>query len=221
MSDRSVPSLFGNHDGSPTAPPFAEFRGAAREPAPGAAEPPRPVADPAWDEAFLRVEGYLRSYGLESHVLLNHLVAAIIQEARERSAAGDARHPVAVSIDVANARIAAWFSRAGNEIDWASERGCAQCRLALIIADLPGRWPTIFLGPEPFPEELTSAIASFQILSGPELRLSGMAPEPLEFGLLEPRDPHLPPRRIWFPAKAMAYWFLIFGFFGIAWAASH
>ncbi len=63
--------------------------------------------------------------------------------------------------------------------------------------------------------------AIVEILPGPELRLSSMAPEPLEFGLLESGDSRLPSRRFWVPARFVFSWVLIFGFFGIAWAASH
>lgn len=65
------------------------FPGAAVQPNSMATNEPTgdfqtPNAGPAWDEAFLRVEGYLRAYGLESHVLLNQITAEIIQEARRR-----------------------------------------------------------------------------------------------------------------------------------------
>jgi hypothetical protein len=180
-----------------------------------------PDAGPAWDEAFLRVEGYLRAYGLESHVLLNQITAAIIQEARRRIEGGEAGNPLSVAMEITQSRIGAWLSRSGQEIDWTNERTRAQGRLALIVADLPGRWPNQFLSTEPFPEDLAAALASFRILPAPGMRLSNMAPEPLEFGILEPGDPRLKTRRIWVPMRAVVPWLLIFGFFGVAWASSH
>jgi hypothetical protein len=180
-----------------------------------------PRADPAWDEAFLRVEGYLSAYGLESHVLLNQVTAAIIQEARSRLESGIAGSPLGIAMEITQSRIGAWLSRSGQEIDWTNERMRAQGRLALIIADLPGRWPNQFLSPDPFPEDLAAALASFRILPGPGMRVSNMAPEPLEFGILEPGDPRLKTRPIWVPMRAVVPWLLIFGFFGVAWASSH
>lgn len=179
------------------------------------------AVEPDWDEAFLRVQSYLRAYGMESPVLLSEVTAGIIQEARARSQEGAPGSPVALAMDLTQSRIGAWFAQSGQDIDWSNERMRAQGRLALIVADLPGRWRHYFLSPNPLPSDLGEAMKSFQILPGPELRLSGMAPEPLEFGLLEPGDNRLPARRFWVPARVMVSWLLIFGFFGIAWAASH
>ncbi len=180
-----------------------------------------PTGAPAWDEAFLRVESYLRAFGLESHVLLNQITAAIIQEAKCKVEAGESGNPVGIAMEITQSRIGAWLSRSGQEIDWINERSRAQGRLALIIADLPGRWPNQFLSADPFPEELAAALASFRILPAPGMRMSNMAPEPLEFGILEPGDPRLKTRRIWAPVRAVVPWLLIFGFFGVAWASSH
>ncbi|HEY1793958.1 MAG TPA: hypothetical protein VGG34_13665 [Opitutaceae bacterium] len=185
------------------------------------AEPSPSTADPAWDEAFLRTESYLRAYGLESAVLLNELTAAIIQEARQRAQETPGAEPVALALEAAHARIGAWFARSGGHCDWANDGSRLQGRLALIVADLPGRWSNAFLSPDPLPAALAEAMSSFQILPSPELRLANMAPEPLEFALLEPLDRRLPGRRFWKPARAAVTWLLIFGFFGIAWAKSH
>jgi hypothetical protein len=186
-----------------------------------AAEPQVPNADHAWDEAFLRVESYLRAYGLESAVLLNQITAQIIQEAQARSRNADPGEPIALAMAVTHAHIGAWFTQMGCEVDWSNEQTRAQGRLALIIAGLPGTWASHFLSSKSAPADLGSAMASFQLLAGPRVSLSNMAPEPLEFGILDPGDLRFPAVKLWLPARAMATWFLIFGFFGIAWAASH
>jgi hypothetical protein len=184
-------------------------------------EPSSLRADVAWDEAFLRVEGYLRSYGLESHVVLNQITYSIIAEAQACAHDANAPDPVALAMEVTHSRIGAWFARSGHPIDWSDGRSRAQSRLALIIADAPGRWANSFLSQDPLPEELVAAMASFQMLPAPDIRQSGMAPEPLEFGLLEPGDPRLRSKRIWIPMRVAVPWLLIFGFFGVAWASSH
>jgi hypothetical protein len=174
-----------------------------------------------WDEAFLRVESYLRAHGMESPVVLNNTAADIVREARERSQNGSPGEPVALAMDVTHSRIGSWFAQSGWPIDWKNERMRAQGRLALIIADLPGRWAQCFLSADPVPAEFAESMASFQILPGPEMRLSNMAPEPLEFSLLDPGDPRLRSRRIWIPVRAGVSWLLISGLFGVAWAATH
>jgi len=175
---------------------------------------------PAWDEAFLRVEGYLRAHGLEGRVVLSQITTEIIREAQSRALATPGEEPIARAMEATHARIGAWFAGAGHPVDWTNERMRAQGRLTLIIADLPGRWANYFLSSDPVPAELAAALASMAILPGPELRFSNMTAEPLQFGF-EPADPGLPNRRLWLPARALISWLLIVGFFSVAWAASH
>ena len=184
------------------------------------ADPPTGPSSPAWDEAFLRVQSYLRAYGLESPVLLSQVTGSLIDEARSRPESAQAE-PVELAMEVTQARIGAWFAQAGFPVDPASGQRFLQGRLALIIADLPGRWANHFLSPGPVPEDLAAAMASLRILPGPEMRPSSMSPEPLEFGILEPGDSRLPSRRIWVPVRVATSWLLIFGLFGLAWAATH
>jgi hypothetical protein len=185
-----------------------------------AAEPMSQPADPAWDEAFLRVQSYLRAYGLESPVLLSQTTNSIIEESRSQSVSVQGE-PVEVAMDVTHARIATWLSQTGFPIDKSNEQIRVQGRLALIIADLPRQWANHFLSPEPVPPNLAAAMASVRILPGPEMRPSSMAPEPLEFGILEPGDSRLPNRRVWVPVRVVTSWLLIFCLFGFAWAATH
>jgi hypothetical protein len=184
------------------------------------AEPPTGAAELAWDEAFLRVQSYLRAYGLESPVLLSQATNSLIEEARSKAVPGQTE-PVELAMEVTYARISSWLAQVGYPVDSANTQVCVQGRLALIVADLPGRWAHHFLSPDPVPANLSTAMASFRILPRPEKRLTGMAPEPLEFGLLETRDSRLPNRRIWIPVKVIFSWLLIFGLFGVAWAATH
>ena len=180
---------------------------------------PAAAADPRWDEAFLRVESYLRAHGLESPVRLNAITAEIIRAAR---AVEPARaEPVPAAMEVAHARIGAWLARAGLELDWNDQRSRAQGRLALIIADLPGRWADYFLSPGPVPGKLAVALASGQLLPGPELRLTTMPPAPLEFGTIEAAARRHLVSGAQRSVRALVSWLLIAGLLGIAWAASH
>lgn len=180
-----------------------------------------PIAPPEWDEAFTRVQSYLRAFGMESPILLNEIASGIIEEARRSLRDGGAGDPVGTAMRITQARIGAWFARSGKPYDWSKGRDRAQGRLALIVADLPKRWRQSFLSPAPLPPELAVAMNSVEILPGPELQLSNMAPEPLEFGILDAGEARAQAKRMWLPARLFFAWLLIFGFFGIAWAASH
>jgi hypothetical protein len=178
-------------------------------------------ADPAWDEAFLRVESYLRAYHLESRVLLNQLATEIIDEARAGEPHSPSEPPVTRAMRVTRARIGAWCARAGNEFDEPNERNRAHGRLALVIANLTGRWSNHFFSAESVPSELSAAMASFRFQPGPELRFSNMPPAPLEFGFDETENPHARKQGLRFLARAACSWLVAAGLIGVAWAASH
>jgi len=176
--------------------------------------------DPVWDDAFSRVESYLRAHRVESRELLNRLAADIIREAR--LAAYDAASPadpVALAMRVTHERIGAWFAHAWNKGTWAHERDRAQGRLALVMADLPGRWSNHFLSTEAIPSELVTGMAGFSLQAGPELRFSNMPPAPLEFGPDE-TDPHRQDKSRWVLARAALSWVMIVGLVSAATAAS-
>ena len=176
---------------------------------------------PAWDEAFLRVESYLRAHHLESRVLLNRLATEIIHEAGERAHADPREDPVVAAMVVTHARVGAWFARVGVAGDWSDERVRAGGRLALVLADLPECWPNCFLSAEPVPPQLVSALAAGVLQSGPELRFSNMSAVPLEFSFADPNDPNSLKNSGWAGLRAAAGWLVIVGFYGAAWAASH
>jgi hypothetical protein len=177
--------------------------------------------DPAWDEAFSRVESYLRAHHLESRVLLNQVVTEIITEARARAFTHPADEPIAIAMQVTHARIGAWFARAVSESGWANERDRAHGRLALVIANLPGRWANHFLSTASVPAELAAAMASVQFQPGPELRFSNMPTAPLEFGFVETDQPQAVKQSLWLLLRAASLWIVAIGCIGVAWAASH
>lgn len=198
---------------------------AAMPPVPIAISPPvtsAVPAGPAWDEAFLRVESYLRAHHLESRVLLNQLATDIIREARERALEIPGEAPVSVAMQVTHARIGVWFARAGNAGDWSEERVRVRGRLALVLAELPGHRADYFLAAGPLPPGLAAALAGGLLQPGPKLRFSNMPPAPLAFGFDDPGDPYARKPGGWGPGMlAAAGWLSLAGLYGVLWAAAH
>lgn len=178
------------------------------------------LADPAWDDAFLRVESYLRAHRLESRELLNRLASSIIREARHQSASQPTLAPVEIAMKVTHERIGTWFSKVYPEADWSHERQRTNGRLALVMADLPGKWSNHFLADDTVPAELSDGMTAFSLQSGPELRFSNMPPAPLEFGFDDASDPGRRQRDRWVLARAAVSWFMIIGVVSAAAAAS-
>src|SRR5581483_341733 len=55
-------------------------------------------------------------------------------------------------------------------------------RLALLLADMPGKWQEQFLRPGPWPKEFVTAMRETYLRAGPNFQLYKMAPRPLHFG---------------------------------------
>jgi len=55
-------------------------------------------------------------------------------------------------------------------------------RLALLLADMPGKWQDQFLRPGPWPEEFVKAMREAYLHAGPDFQLSQMTPRPLDLG---------------------------------------
>ncbi len=144
--------------------------------------PPRLPADPAWDEAFMRVESYLRAHQVESRILLSRLTVEIIRAARDRVEAEPNVAPLAAAMKEANARLGAWFTQLLGEEAGTRQRLGPRGRLALVLAGVSQRWPQHFLDGETAPPEMVEAMRATYLEVGPEMQFTNMAPRPIDLG---------------------------------------
>lgn len=176
----------------------------------------------AWDEAFRRVESYLRAHGIESRVQLNALATDIIATAQHASAQ-DGAEPVTLAMRETEQRIGTWFEHTlrPDGLTVSDERFQARGRLALILADVPGRWPQHFLSKNPPPDEVVQAMNGATVQAGPEVRFTNMGAQPLE--TLPPPNIGGGPSTFGRTAfmRAAVTWMVIIGLLGVTWAASH
>lgn len=197
---------------------------AAAAAAASSAAGPEPTG-PAWDEAFLRVESYLRAHQIESRLLLNRLVVEIIREARAAAdtPAGAGADPIALAMREAERRTTAWFAQAlGDAADPEDERLGTRGRIALVIADVPARWPQHFLASTPPPPELVEAMRAAYLEAGPELELTRMVPRPLDFGpIANVADEAWKTFKRWPVLRAVVGWAFFVGLLAAAWWTTH
>ncbi len=222
-----------------------------------AVAPARPVAalpspllpqpdGPGWDEAFLRVESYLRAHQIESRLVLNRLAIEIIHAAHAvadsltaeqadlaaRNSPRDAARPapseapldpVGLAMREAERRTNAWFTRVlGDAADPDDERLGTRGRIALVLADVPGRWPQHFLAETPPPPELVQAMRAAYIEAGPELELARMVPRELDFGpIANVADEAWKTFARWPILRAVLGWLVFVGLLAAAWRATH
>lgn len=141
-----------------------------------------PPTDPAWNEAHERVESYLRAHRIAHPIVLSDLTNRIVARAWTE-ATGDVREePVTLALREADSVITAWFARvlAGGRTH--SRRLGVRGRLALALADAPGRWPTAFLAESPPPRELADAMRAAYLRAGPSPTPIKMMPRPISLG---------------------------------------
>jgi hypothetical protein len=180
---------------------------------------PLPI-DAEWDDAFMRVESYLRAHHFDSRSLLTRLTTEILATARGLGLQSPRESPVETAMRVAQARIGEWLQRSVGEGAWSDERFRARGRLALLMSGVPQRCPEYFLCDEPLPGPEVNRLAGAQLQAGPERRPVGMPPAMVEFPLAEfAEEKWITFSRSTF-TRAAASWVFFVGFLAVAWAAT-
>jgi hypothetical protein len=141
----------------------------------------RPLEE--WNAAYAKVENYFHALRIRNKVLLGDLVLRVLERAQRRAPSEPERSATLLAAEEMDRIVTEWFSevlqspptKADNTL---STRG----RLALLIADMPGKWQEQFLRPGPWPEEFTSAMRETFLRAGPDFQLSKMTPRPLDLG---------------------------------------
>jgi hypothetical protein len=141
----------------------------------------RPLIE--WNAAYAKVESYFHALRIRNKPLLGQLVLRVLERAQRRAPDELSASTTQLAAEEMDRIVTEWFSevlqspptKADNTL---STRG----RLALLLADMPGKWQDQFLRPGPWPEEFTSAMREAFLRAGPDFQLSKMTPRPLDLG---------------------------------------
>jgi hypothetical protein len=151
----------------------------------GGTEPGRIAGRPLqeWNAAYGKVESYFHALRVRNRVLLGRLVILVLNRAMRR-AAGEPHRPVSeLAGEEMDLVVTEWFGQVLQESPLDAEhRLSTRGRLALLLADMPGRWQDQFLRPGPWPAEFVKAMRDAYLRAGPDFQLSQMAPRPLDLG---------------------------------------
>jgi len=136
-----------------------------------------------WNSAYTKVESYFHELNIRNHVLLGQLVLRVLERAKERAPKELDRTATELAAEEMDHVVTDWFAEVlqeppSDKDHLLSTRG----RLAMMLADLPGKWQDQFLRPGPWPEEFVSAMRETYFRAGPDFQLSKMAPRPLDLG---------------------------------------
>jgi hypothetical protein len=138
-----------------------------------------------WNAAYAKVENYFYALRIRNKTLLGQLVLRVLERAMNRAPAEPNHSATQLAVEEMDALVNEWFADVlqipPNERDRTlSTRG----RLALLLADMPGKWQDQFLRPGPWPEEFVGAMREGYLRAGPDFQLSSMTPRPCDLGPL-------------------------------------
>ena len=141
----------------------------------------RPLEE--WNAAYAKVENYFHALRIRNKALLGQLVIRVLKRAMRRAPHEPERSATELAAEEMDALVTEWFAAVlqappTNADQMLSTRG----RLALLLADMPGKWQDQFLRP-PRGRRNSSAPCAKRILrAGPDFQLSKMTPRPLDLG---------------------------------------
>ena len=137
-----------------------------------------------WNAAYVRVEDYLRAHRIHNRLHQSRLIERILEGAARRHEADPARDPVVLAAEETEHTMQAWFAAQLGDNHLPAERLAAQARVAMLLADVPTKWPYAFLDSERPPPAMVTAMRTSSIQAGPDLAVSSMVPRDIELGTL-------------------------------------
>ena len=138
-----------------------------------------------WNAAYVKVENYFHALRIRNKPLLGQIVLRVLERAQRRAPAEPKRSATELAAEEMDHLVTAWFA----EVLQTSPTGTDQMlstrgRLALLLADMPGKWQDQFLRPGPWPPEFVAAMRESFFRAGPDFQLSQMTPRSLDLGPL-------------------------------------
>ncbi len=141
----------------------------------------RPMEE--WNAAYVKVESYFHALRIRNRVLLGELVQQVLDRAMKRAPNEIGRTATELAAEEMDLVVTEWFAAVLERIPTGVEHVLnTRGRLALLLADMPGKWQDQFLRPGPWPKEFVEAMQEAYLRAGPDFQLSQMAPRPLDLG---------------------------------------
>jgi len=135
-----------------------------------------------WNAAYSKVESYFHALRVRNKVLLGQLVALVLERAMQRSAHELQLSATELAVEEMDHLVNEWFEQVLQAPPAGAEMLSTRGRLALLLADMPGKWQDQFLRPGPWPTEFVVAMRENYLRAGPDFQLVKMTPRPLDLG---------------------------------------
>ena len=136
-----------------------------------------------WNAAYVKVENYFHALRIRNKPLLGQLVLRVLARAESRAPVETNRSATELAAEEMDRIVTEWFAEVLQTSPIGSEHTLStRGRLALLLADMPGRWQDQFLRPGPWPQEFVEAMRESFFRAGPDFQLSKMTPRALDLG---------------------------------------
>jgi len=135
-----------------------------------------------WNEAYVRVEDYLRAHRIHNRLHQSRLILQILERAARRHESAPATSPIALAAEETGRAMDLWFADMLGQRGGPDERLAVEGRVALLLCDGPRRWPYAFLEGRQSPPEFREAMQQGVIQAGPDLAVSSMVARPIDLG---------------------------------------
>ncbi|MEO6004242.1 MAG: hypothetical protein ABIZ04_04540 [Opitutus sp.] len=143
---------------------------------------PRTGSLEAWNNAYVRVEDYLRAHRIQNRLHSSRLILKILEQSAVRHAADPSLDPTTIAAEETEAMMDRWFAEILDERDQPHERIAVDGRVALLLCDGPQKWPYAFLETEQVPAEFVQSMRAGALAAGPDMAVSSMVPRPIDLG---------------------------------------
>ncbi len=141
----------------------------------------RPLEE--WNTAYAKVAGYFHALRVRNKVLLGRLVIHVLKRAIRRAPNEPQRDTTDLAAEEMDQVVTEWFAQVLQESNTEADHMLStRGRLALLLADMPGKWQDQFLKPGPWPDEFVKAMREAYLRAGPDFQLTKMTPRPLDLG---------------------------------------
>ena len=138
-----------------------------------------------WNAAYVKVENYFHALRIQNKPLLGQFVLRVLERAQRRAPAEPHRAATELAAEEMDKIVTDWFGEVLQVSPVGSEHTLStRGRLALLLADMPGKWQDQFLRPAPWPQEFVEAMRESFFRAGPNFQLSKMTARPLDLGPL-------------------------------------
>jgi len=136
----------------------------------------------AWNNAYVRVEDYLRAHRIHNRMHQSRLIQNILERAALRHAAEPALDPTTLAAEETEALMDSWFGKVLAKESAPHERIAIEGRLALLLSDGSQKWPYAFLDEQNIPAEFAASLRASSIQVGPDMAVSSMVPRLIDLG---------------------------------------